>query len=60
MDFELLNVEGVMELLGVSRKQAIRILNMKRCPILPRRKGGHYLVPKAALIEWLENEGFRR
>ena len=60
MEIELWNVNGVQELLGVSRKRAIRILNMKRCPVLPRGKGGHYLVPKNALREWLETEGYRR
>lgn len=50
---ELLTLEDIMQMLGISRRMATRILTMKGCPVLPRTKGGKYLVPRDSFIRWL-------
>lgn len=54
----LLTIEDVMEELGIGRKKATHLLNMKSCPKLPRKKGCKYLVPRQAFDEWV-NGGFK-
>jgi len=44
----------VMEYTGMSRKGATRLLNLKSCPKLPRKKGQTFRVPKEAFIRWFE------
>lgn len=51
---EMLTIEDVMQLLNIGRPTATRILNSKKCPTLPRKKGGKYLVPKKAFLDYLD------
>ena len=52
---EIIGTEEVMQLLGVSRKEALRILNLPGCPILPRTKWQHFRVVKDPFLEWISN-----
>lgn len=55
---ELIGLKDVMELLGVGEKTATHILNMEGCPVLPRKKGQKFRVPKAAFVKWWEGGGY--
>lgn len=50
---KLLRIEDVMTELNVGRATATRILNMKSCPTLPRKKNQKFLVPEEAFREWV-------
>ena len=50
--------KDVMELLGVGEKTATHILNMEGCPVLPRKKGQKFRVPKTAFLKWWEGGGY--
>lgn len=52
---ELIGLPEVAELLHISRKRARMLLSKPGCPVLPRQKWEHFLVPKEALIRWLDN-----
>lgn len=52
---KLLSVPDVMELLGVSRATATRIIN-EAGAALPRRKGQAYLVNESKLLRYVEGE----
>lgn len=52
---ELLTINDVMEMLGIGKTLATRLLKKTGCPLLPRRKGGKMLVPKEAFINWMNN-----
>ena len=58
MDLELIGLKDVAEMLGVSEKLATHILNMDGCPVLPRKKGEKFRVPKTAFIKWWEGGGY--
>lgn len=45
-------VEDVMAYTGLSRKAAIRMLNLESCPKLPRSKKQKFRVPREAFIKW--------
>lgn len=51
---ELITLSEVAALLGVSKKEATRILNLPGCPVLPREKNGRFRVPKEAFMRWIE------
>lgn len=50
---ELLSIEEVMKEYKISRKYATKLLNTKGCPVMPRKKGQHYRVPKESFREWI-------
>ncbi len=50
---KLLTVADVMERLGVSRRTAQRLLSDKRCPTLPRCKGGKYMITEAGWVAYM-------
>lgn len=58
MEKEIIGLRDVMEYLGVGEKTATRILNMPGCPVLPRKKGEKFRVPKAAFLKWMEGGNF--
>jgi hypothetical protein len=41
---------------GLTYWEARKLLNMKGCPILPRKKGQTYKVNKDRFEEWLDNQ----
>lgn len=43
-----------MALTGLGRKTITRFLNTKGCPVLPRRKGQPYKIPKEKFVTWVE------
>ena len=52
---KLLTLQAVMDLLGVSRATATRIIN-EAGAALPRRKGQAYLVNESKLLRYVEGE----
>lgn len=49
----IIGLKDVMELYGLSRKQATRLLNTKGCPLLPREDGMNYRIVKEEFEQWL-------
>jgi len=54
---KLIGVKGVQDLLECSRKDAIKILTTKGCPILKRARNESYKVFDEELIEWIKEGG---
>lgn len=50
---KLIGLNGVRQLLGCSKEEAVYILNQKGCPTLPREKGQRYRIFDEDLIGWL-------
>ena len=50
----IIGIEEAMQITGLGRKTITRYLNTKGCPVLPRRKGQNYQIPKESFIKWLE------
>lgn len=51
----IISLKDVMNLYGLSRKQATRLLNTKGCPVLPRRDGDNYRIVKEEFELWLRS-----
>ena len=49
----IIGMKEVMDLYGLSRKQATRLLNTKGCPVLPRRDGDNYRIVQEEFEYWL-------
>lgn len=49
----IIGLKDIMELYGLSRKQATRLLNTKGCPVLPRRDGDNYRIVQEEFETWL-------
>lgn len=58
MEKEVIGVKDVMEMLHIGEKRATRILNAPGCPVLPRKKGEQFMVPRKAFIKWWEGGYF--
>lgn len=52
---ETWELKDVMAYTGLSRRKAIKLLNMETCPTLPREKGFMYFVPSGAFKDWYDN-----
>lgn len=50
---EILRLPDIMEMLGIGKEAATKLLMTKGCPLLPRTKGCTYLVPKEPFLKWL-------
>jgi len=55
-EIEIIGLREVMELTGLGKKAAIKLLKNKNCPLLPRKRGQKYLINKASFIRFLEGE----
>ena len=51
---QLLKVTDIMEIYGLSRTEATRLLKDPLCPTLPRSKRGTIYVTKAGWLRYLE------
>ena len=51
----IIGLKDVMQLYGLSRKQATRLLNTKGCPVLPRRDGDNYRIIQDEFEQWLRS-----
>lgn len=52
---ELLGVEDIMAMTGVSRYTVTRWLQDPSCPTRPRRKNSPYKIEKEAFMSWLRS-----
>lgn len=52
----IVGIEEIMQETGLSRKYLTSLLNMKGCPVLPRKKGQHYRILKGPFMEWLTSQ----
>lgn len=50
---EIIGMGDILELYGLSRKEATRLLNIRGCPVLPREEGQPYRVVKEEFEQWL-------
>lgn len=56
---DIIGIKEVMDMLGISRQAATRILNLPGCPVLPRSKNQIFRVLKQPFLEWLASGSFR-
>ncbi len=56
---KILYIEDVMEILQVWRKTATKILSSKTCPMLPRVKGGKYMILKEDFEDYIKSAVIR-
>lgn len=52
---EIITMETIMKDYELSREDATRYLNMKGCPVLPRKKHQPYKVVREKFEEWLSS-----
>lgn len=54
-DIKIITMKDVMELYGLARKEATKLLKTRGCPLLPRVDGGPYRVVKDEFEAWLRS-----
>ena len=50
----LMGIKDVMQMTGVGRPMATRLLREPTCPTLSRHKNQRYLVEEGAFIKWFQ------
>ncbi len=51
---DIITFSEIREIYGFSQREAVRYLNTRGCPVLPRKKGQPYKVVKSEFDEWLK------
>lgn len=51
----IIGINDVIALYGFSRKEATRLLNIKGCPVLPRKSGQPYRIVQEEFENWLRS-----
>lgn len=51
----IIGMNEILELYGLSRKEATKLLNTKGCPVLPRGSGEPYRVIQEEFERWLRS-----
>ena len=51
---DIITFSELCEIYGFGKAEATRYLNMRGCPVLPRKKGQPYKVVKSEFDEWLK------
>ena len=52
-DIVILSLKEIMDIYGLARKGATRLVRTKGCPVLPRVEGAPYRVIKDEFEQWL-------
>ena len=52
-DIVILSLKEIMDIYGLARKEATRLVRTKGCPLLPRVEGAPYRVIKDEFEQWL-------
>lgn len=50
----LITLKEAAKILGVSYREATRVVNLPNCPKLPRTKGQTFRIPEEAFREWVK------
>ncbi len=53
---DIITYQEILEIYGLGQRTTRRYLNMKSCPVLPRKKGQPYRVIKSKFEEWLMSQ----
>ncbi len=53
---EIITLDVILKDYNLTKTEALRMLNKKGCPVLPRVKRGAYKVVREEFEEWLRNQ----
>lgn len=53
---DIITFDELCEIYGFGYREAVRYLNTKGCPVLPRKKGQSYKIVKSEFDEWLKTQ----
>lgn len=53
---DIITFSEILEIYGLGRRAATKLLNTKGCPVLPRKKKQAYRVVRSEFENWLKSQ----